>query len=82
MANFAANQAEKYMGDVQEGTAATGNIANPGLKDLKSYAADPSGEKMKALVWQGKNKVAVVETNKPDIVNADDVIVKVTGTSK
>ena len=77
-----ANQAEKYMGPEQEGTAATGGIANPGQKDVKDSAADPSGEKMKALVWKGANKVAVVETGKPDIVDDEDAIVKVTGTSK
>ncbi|KAF2196135.1 GroES-like protein [Delitschia confertaspora ATCC 74209] len=44
-------------------------------------AADPSGEKMKALVWMGKNKVEVVEAPKPTLMEPRDVIVKVTGST-
>jgi threonine dehydrogenase-like Zn-dependent dehydrogenase len=36
---------------------------------------------MQCLVWQGKNKVEVVETAKPDIVNDEDAIIRVTGTT-
>jgi len=43
--------------------------------------ADPSGESMKALAWMGKNSVAVVETNKPRIIEPTDVILKVTGST-
>ncbi|KAK4133841.1 GroES-like protein, partial [Trichocladium antarcticum] len=36
---------------------------------------------MKALVWQGKQKVDVVDVPKPKIVEDGDVILKVTGTT-
>lgn len=78
MANAAGNLAEKLMGDIPEGTAATGDIAN--FSKQHEYA-DPSGEQMKALVWEGKYKVKVVDTAKPRIVDGNDVIVKVTGTT-
>ncbi|KAK5462939.1 hypothetical protein LTS15_002651 [Exophiala xenobiotica] len=55
------------------------NLSNP-AKDPSKYA-DPSGEKMKALVWNGKNSVKVVETFKPAKIEATDVIVKVTGST-
>ncbi|KAF8643348.1 hypothetical protein AX16_009077 [Volvariella volvacea WC 439] len=43
--------------------------------------AQPGGEKMKALVWMGKNKVQVVEAPKPKILEERDVILRVTGTT-
>ncbi|OAP64657.1 hypothetical protein AYL99_00629 [Fonsecaea erecta] len=55
------------------------NLSNPS-KDAEKYA-DPSGEKMKALVWNGKNSVKVVETFKPAKIEDTDVIVKVTGST-
>ena len=36
---------------------------------------------MQALTWQGKNTVKIVEGNKPAVVDAHDVILKVTGTT-
>ena len=36
---------------------------------------------MQALVWEGKNKVKMVETSKPRIIDDNDVIVRVTGTT-
>lgn len=30
-------------------------------QDVSSYSHDDSGEKMKALVWMGKNKVEISE---------------------
>ncbi|TPX17530.1 uncharacterized protein E0L32_003173 [Thyridium curvatum] len=41
---------------------------------------DPN-ETMKALVWQGKNKVEVVDVPKPRILEDRDVILKVTGST-
>lgn len=73
-----ANVAEKVMGNVKAGEAATGDVSNYGISH--EYA-DPSGEQMKALVWEGKNKVKVVETPKPRIIDDKDVIIKVTGTT-
>ena len=55
------------------------NLSNPS-KDAEKYA-DPSGEKMKALVWNGKNSVKVIETFKPAKIEDTDVIVKVTGST-
>jgi len=55
------------------------DITNPAL-DRAKYA-DPSGEKMKALVWMGKNTVQVQEVPKPKVVEDKDVILKVTGST-
>ncbi|KAK9385889.1 GroES-like protein [Lipomyces mesembrius] len=72
----AATYVERAVG--REGTSTLQqDISNP-AKDVQKYA-DPSGAKMKALVWMGKNKVEVVECPKPRIVEDRDVIVKVTG---
>ncbi|KAJ3167614.1 hypothetical protein HDU88_002060 [Geranomyces variabilis] len=43
--------------------------------------ADPSHEKMRALVWKGKNKVEVTDCLKPKVVDEHDVVIKVTGTT-
>lgn len=53
------------------------DVSNPGLSD--EYA--DKSEMMKALVWMGKNQVAVVETPKPRILEDRDVILKVTGST-
>lgn len=55
--NFAAKQAEAVLGHDQQDSVTHTDIANPD-RDGKKYA-DPSGEKMKALVWMGKNSVRV-----------------------
>ena len=55
MMSQAALQAEKVIGHGGEATTAQ-NVTNPG--NAAEYA-DPSGEKMKALAWMGKNKVEV-----------------------
>lgn len=74
----AANLVEKVLG--HGGTATTEqNMTNPN-RDISKYA-DPSGEKMKALVWNGKNDVKVIETFKPAKIENTDVIVKVTGST-
>lgn len=52
--------------------------------DVSNYAdtgyGDPSLT-MKALTWQGKNQVKLVETARPTIVDDEDVILKVTGST-
>jgi len=53
-------------------------------QDISNYNADGAGdpnETMKALVWQGKQKVAVVDAPKPKIIESRDVILKVTGST-
>jgi threonine dehydrogenase-like Zn-dependent dehydrogenase len=45
------------------------------------YAHDPTGKKMKALAWFGKDDVRLVEAPVPDITQHEDVIVRVTGTT-
>jgi len=56
----AAYAAEKAIGHGEDATTEQ-DITNPAL-DRAKYA-DPSGEKMKALVWMGKNKVEVRKLN-------------------
>lgn len=55
--NFLAKQAEVVLGHEDQDRATHTDIANPD-RDGAKYA-DPSGEKMKALVWMGKNDVRV-----------------------
>ena len=55
--NFAAKQAEAILGHDNQGRATQTDISNPD-RDGGKYA-DPSGEKMKALMWMGKNDVRV-----------------------
>jgi len=68
----AAWTAEKVIGHGEE------NIK----QDVSNYneTGDPS-ETMKALVWQGKQKVEVVDVPRPKIIEDKDVILKVTGTT-
>lgn len=47
----------------------------------RSKYADPSGEQMQALTWQGKNTVKVISTPKPRVVEPHDVVLKVTGST-
>ncbi|RVX72790.1 hypothetical protein B0A52_03143 [Exophiala mesophila] len=74
----AAAKVEQAIGHTGDATTEQ-NLSNP-AKDPSKYA-DPSGEKMKALIWNGKNDVKVVETFKPGRVEDTDVIVKVTGST-
>jgi hypothetical protein len=55
-ASQAANYAEKAMGHGDNATIQQ-DISNP-AKDPRNFA-DPSGATMKALTWQGKNKVQI-----------------------
>lgn len=57
MENYAGKLAEKVLGHDDKNRAATTDISNP-ARDGGRYA-DPSGAKMKALVWMGKNDVRV-----------------------
>jgi len=73
----AAYKVEQVLGHDDNAITAQ-DAANPA--NSPSYA-DPSNETMKALAWLGKNTVAVVETNKPRIIESTDVILKVTGST-
>ena len=74
----AALQVEKAVGHGGEATTAQ-NVTNPANNPAEQ--ADPSGEKMKALAWMGKNKVEMIECPKPKIMEPRDVIIKVTGST-
>ena len=74
----AAGLLEKVIGHTGDATTEQ-NLSNP-ANDPGKYA-DPSGEKMKALIWNGKNSVSVVETFKPAKIEDTDVIVKTTGST-
>lgn len=51
-------------------------------QDVANYdATSDKSDKMKALVWQGKNKVKIIETSRPKILEPRDVILKVTGST-
>jgi hypothetical protein len=58
----AAYLVEKALGHGNNATTEQ-DITNPGL-DRAKYA-DPSGEKMQALVWLGKNSVEVRKLHSP-----------------
>ncbi|KAJ8297049.1 Zinc-type alcohol dehydrogenase-like protein [Rhodotorula toruloides] len=74
--NAAANTLENNMQSPPTGIHA--GIANP---SLQKEGADSSGDKMKALVWEGKMKVKVEEALKPKVVDAKDIVIKVTGST-
>jgi threonine dehydrogenase-like Zn-dependent dehydrogenase len=74
----AAFKAEQAIGHDDNATTEQ-DITNPS-NDPERFA-DPSGEKMKALAWMGKNTVQVIEAAKPKIVEDKDVILKVTGST-
>ena len=74
----AANLLEKAIGHTGDATTEQ-NMTNPD-RNREKYA-DPSGETMKALTWNGKGSVKVVDTFKPRIIEDQDVIVKVTGST-
>ncbi|BGP12645.1 hypothetical protein JCM10213v2_000562 [Rhodosporidiobolus nylandii] len=75
--NAAANAVEGLMS--KPDPVDTTSFANP--KEDPAAFADPSGEKMQALVWEGKNSVAIRESLKPKVVDADDIVIKVTGST-
>jgi hypothetical protein len=61
MMNTAANALENQMRKGKEGADIPTDIANPAI-DPKRYA-DPSGERMLALTWEGANNVQLSESN-------------------
>jgi hypothetical protein len=71
----AAFKAEQALGHSDNATTAQ-DLSNTKLHN----SGDPS-EMMKALVWQGKNKVEMVEVPKPKIMEPRDVILKITGST-
>lgn len=51
-------------------------------QDVTNYGkTGDDSQTMKALVWQGKNKVKIVETARPKLIEPKDVILKVTGST-
>ncbi|GAA5866375.1 hypothetical protein JCM3774_006637 [Rhodotorula dairenensis] len=74
--NALANAAEKAMDAMP--TAIHTHLTNP---SQQPEFADPSGEKMKALVWEGKMKVKVEEASRPKVVDPKDIVLEVTGTT-
>lgn len=64
--NVASKLAEKAMGDVPTSTTQA------------PTSQQPSGEKMKALVWHGKKDVRIELVDKPQIIEPTDAVVKVT----
>ncbi|KAJ9646468.1 hypothetical protein H2201_001426 [Coniosporium apollinis] len=77
MMSQAALLAEKAMGHDKNAITAQ-DITNPAL-DPGKYG-DPN-VKMKALCWMGKNTVQVLTVPKPKVVEDNDVILKVTGST-
>ncbi|KAE8232305.1 hypothetical protein CF326_g2667 [Tilletia indica] len=74
--NAAANLAERLSNAVPT-TITKG--ANPA--DNPQVLADPSGETMRALVWKGVNDVRMEDVPKPRVVDDDDVVLEITGTT-
>lgn len=73
MASQAAFKLEKAVG--HDGSTIT-------QQDVANYeSTGDSSHTMKALVWQGKNKVEIVEVARPKIIEPRDVILKVTGST-
>ncbi|UZJ54062.1 hypothetical protein CBS101457_003382 [Exobasidium rhododendri] len=72
--NAASNAAQKAMGD--EPTTTTSKHT-----DLTQEEASSKGETMMALTWQGKEKVEMKEMPKPKIMDENDALIKVTGST-
>lgn len=73
MATQAAYAVEKAVG--HDGSTIT-------KQDVTNYeTTGDNSQTMKALVWQGKNKVKIVETARPKVIEPRDVILKVTGST-
>lgn len=73
----AAAKAEEKIGHGDNATTAQ-DITNPS-RDPDKYGS--SDDKNLALAWMGKNKVEMVNTPKPKVVEERDVILKVTGST-
>lgn len=51
-------------------------------QDVANYeSTGDNSQTMKALAWQGKNKVQIVDAARPKIIEPRDVILKVTGST-
>ncbi|KAL9938062.1 hypothetical protein V8E36_002685 [Tilletia maclaganii] len=74
--NAAANLAERVLPQYPTTTTSGTNPAND-----PQTLADPSGATMRALVWEGVNKVRVETVPKPRVVDEDDVVIAITGTT-
>ncbi|KAK9238114.1 GroES-like protein [Lipomyces kononenkoae] len=72
-----ANYVEKILGHSGDSSLEQ-DISNPSKDPMY---ADSTGERMKALVWMGKNNVAVTECLKPRIIESRDIIIRVTGST-
>lgn len=80
MASQAAFQVEKAVG--HDGSTITRqDVTNYEAGTGDSSSNSGSGPTMKALVWQAKNKVEVVEVARPKMLEPRDVILKVTGST-
>ena len=73
----AAALAERAIGHGDNAITAQ-DVTNPG-NDREKYG-DPN-ENMKALTWEGKNTVKVIECPKPKLIEPRDVILKITGST-
>ncbi|KAF1988491.1 GroES-like protein [Aulographum hederae CBS 113979] len=66
---------ERALGHDDNATTAQ-DLSNPKIQEF----GDPSVP-MKALAWMGKNTVQVIDTYKPKVVEDQDVVLKVTGST-
>ncbi|CAP61399.1 uncharacterized protein PODANS_4_380 [Podospora anserina S mat+] len=57
------------------------NIIQQDVSNFNQKGTGDPNETMKALVWQTKQKVEIVDVPKPKIIEPRDVILKVTGTT-
>lgn len=73
----AAAKAEEKIGH-GDNAATIQDVTNPAQG--RGKYGDPN-ESMKALIWNGKNTVNIVETPKPAVIESTDVILKVTGST-
>ena len=73
----AAAKAEQVIG--HKDNAITAQDVTNTARNREKYG-DPN-ETMKALAWQGKNKVEMIEVPKPKVIEDTDVILKVTGST-
>lgn len=77
MMSQAAYKAEQAIGHDDNATTIQ-DVTNPS-NDGGKHGDDT--EKMKALAWQGKNSVEMIEVAKPKIIEPRDIILKVTGST-
>lgn len=79
MMNAATNLIENLMRKDDAHAEVVFDIAIPANSPARFV--DPSGEKMRALIWQGKYGVRMSDSLKPRLINNQDVIVKLTGSN-